>query len=251
MIDHWLGQLLARLEGSAFTDDTAVIVTTDHGHYLGEKDVWGKPGVPVQEPLGHIPLLVRWPGVAPRSERALTTSVDVFATLAELFGAEVKQRTHGRSLAPLLRGETRSVREWALAGIYGRQVTLFDGTWNYARGPKDANAPLSLFSNRWSTMPVGRLPELRLPVPDERAFLDRMPGSKIPVIRQPFREGDLLPFWSLGTPPGNRLWNVAEDPAEDRNLAGSPAEKPLEEALRAALLELEAPEDQLQRLGLR
>ena len=78
-----------------------MFVTTDHGHYLGEKDIWGKPGVPVQEPLGHIPLLVRWPGVAPRAERALTTSVDVFATLADLFGAAVKQRTHGRSLLPL------------------------------------------------------------------------------------------------------------------------------------------------------
>ena len=71
------------------------------------------------------------------------------------------------------------------------------------------------------------------------------------MIRQPFREGDPLPFWSLGTPAGSRLWNVAEDPAESRDLAGSPAEERLEEALRAALLELEAPEDQLQRLGLR
>jgi arylsulfatase A-like enzyme len=250
MIDHWLGRVLARLESSAFADDTVVIVTTDHGHYLGEKDVWGKPGVPVQEPLGHIPLLVRWPGVAPRNERALTTSVDVFATVAEIFGAQVKQRTHGRSLASVVRGEARSVREWALAGIFGRQVTLFDGTWNYARGPASANAPLSLWSNRWSTMPVTRLPDLRLPAPDARAFLDRMPGTQIPVIRQPFDEGDMLPFWSLGTPPGSRLWNVAEDPAEARDLAGSADEKRLAELLRAALREVEAPGDQYRRLGL-
>ena len=49
---------------TALWDDTAVIVCTDHGHYLGEKDIWGKPGVPVYEPLGHIPLIVAWPGVA-------------------------------------------------------------------------------------------------------------------------------------------------------------------------------------------
>jgi arylsulfatase A-like enzyme len=248
MIDHWLGRVLGAL--APFADDAVVIVTTDHGHYLGEKDVWGKPGVPVQEPLGHIPLLVRWPGVAARAERALTTSADVFATLADLFGVSVKQRTHGRSLARLLRGEERSVREWALAGIYGRQVTLVDGAWNYARGPAGANAPLSLFSNRWSTMPIPHLPDLRLPLPDERAFLDRMPGSSVPVIRQPFREGDLLPFWSTGTPPGNHLWHVAEDPEEVRDLAGGPEEKALEEKLRAALAEVEAPGDQLARLGL-
>ena len=32
--------------------DTAVIVCTDHGHYLGEKDIWGKPGVPVYRDHG-------------------------------------------------------------------------------------------------------------------------------------------------------------------------------------------------------
>jgi arylsulfatase A-like enzyme len=250
MIDHWLGRVLGAVDSHGLAADTAVIVTTDHGHYLGEKDVWGKPGVPVQAPLGHIPLLVRWPGAEPASVGALTTSVDVFATLCELFGVSVRQRTHGRSLLPLLRGDARAVREWVLAGIYGRQVSLFDGRWNYARGPAAANAPLSLWSNRWSTMPVHRLPDLRLPLPDERAVLDRMPGSRVPVIRQPFREGDLLPFWSLATPPGHHLWDVSEDPEESRDLAGTPVEKELEEKLRAALREVEAPDDQYLRLGL-
>jgi arylsulfatase A-like enzyme len=35
---------------------------------------------------------------------ALTTSVDLFATLADVFGVDVRQRTHGRSLVPLLTG---------------------------------------------------------------------------------------------------------------------------------------------------
>jgi arylsulfatase A-like enzyme len=250
MIDHWLGRILDAIDAQGMADDTVVIVTTDHGHYLGEKDVWGKPGVPIQEPMGHIPLLVRWPGVAPRAERALTTNLDVFATLLDVFGVTVKQRTHGRSLAGIVRGEARSVREWVLAGTYGRQVSLFDGEWSYARGPQGANAPLSMWSNRWSTMPIHHLPDLRLPVPDDRAVLDRMPGSRIPVIRQPFQEGDLLPFWSMGTPPGNHLWHVAEDPSETRDLAGAPEEKRMAEALRAALAAVEAPADQLERLGL-
>ena len=45
-------------------DDTAVIVCTDHGHYLGERDAFGKPPLPVHRELGHIPLLMAWPGVA-------------------------------------------------------------------------------------------------------------------------------------------------------------------------------------------
>ena len=46
MIDHWFGRVLDALDDRALWDDTAVIVCTDHGHYLGEKDIWGKPGVP-------------------------------------------------------------------------------------------------------------------------------------------------------------------------------------------------------------
>ena len=62
MIDAWFGRLLDALDRGDLWDDTVVIVCTDHGHFLGEKDIWGKPSVPVYEPLGHIPLFVAWPG---------------------------------------------------------------------------------------------------------------------------------------------------------------------------------------------
>ena len=108
MIDHWVGTVFDALEERGLWDTTAVIVCTDHGHYLGEKDIWGKPGVMQYEPLGHIPLLVHWPGVVGGSEcGALTTNVDLHATIADLFGVGVGSSSaprHGRSLVPLLNG---------------------------------------------------------------------------------------------------------------------------------------------------
>jgi hypothetical protein len=77
-----------------------------------------------------------------------------------------------------------------------------------------------------------------------------MPGSKVPVLRQPFRAGDLLPYWALGTSGRSELYDLADDPGEERNLCGTPAERAAEEKLRAALGEVEAPDDQLLRLGL-
>jgi arylsulfatase A-like enzyme len=252
MIDAWLGRVLDVLDRRQLWQDTVVIVCTDHGHYLGEKDIFGKPAVPAFEPLAHMPLLVAWPGVAPRSVDALTTSVDLFATLAELFGVEPRHRTHGRSLAPLVHARAASIRDWALCGVWGREVHWIDGRRKYARAPLGENAPISLWSNRWSTMPVhGRFADrARLPLPDERAVLDRMPGSRVPVMRQPFGAGDRLPFWALGPFSGNHLYDLTEDPAEERNLGGSPLEKDAAEALRAALLAVEAPRDQLERLAL-
>ena len=155
MIDAWLGRLMAVLDRTDGWADTAVILCTDHGHFLGEKDIWGKPAVPVYEPMGHIPLLIAWPGVAPTTTDALTTSVDLFATLVDLFGVTtVQHRTHGRSLRPLLRGDVTSVREHALSGVWGREVHLINDRSKYVRAPDGDNTPLSMWSNRWSTMPI-------------------------------------------------------------------------------------------------
>jgi len=250
MIDAWFGRVLEAIDRRGLWDTTAVVVCTDHGHYLGEQDIWGKPPVPVYEPLGHIPLLIAWPGVAPRTVTALTTSVDLNATLREIFGVQLRQRTHGRSLVPLIRGAVAAVRDYVLTGVWGREVHLVDGTFKYARGPVGDNAPLSLWSNRWSTMPVHSMPDLRLPLPDARAVLDRMPGSTVPVIRQPFVPGDLLPFWAFGQRRGNHLFNLKDDPGETQNLAGAAVERRLSEQLRVALQEVEAPAEQLARLGL-
>ena len=99
-------------------------------------------------------------------------------------------------------------------------------------------------------LPVHRLPQLELPPPDDRAVLDRMPGSSVPVIRQPFAAGDRLPFWAYGPFRGSQLFDLVNDPGEDENLAGTPPEKDAIALLRAALADVEAPHDQLVRLGL-
>lgn len=106
-------------------------------------------------------------------------------------------------------------------------------------------------------MPVNGRPELRLPRPDHRAWLDQMPGSKVPVIRQPFQPGDLLPFWAYGgLVDENILYHRDEDPLQETNLAAAAGSSPtalengMSEILRDALRSLEAPEDLFQRLGL-
>jgi arylsulfatase A-like enzyme len=253
MIDAWAGQVFAALSERGLWDSTAVIVCTDHGHYLGEKDIWGKPGVMQYEPLGHTPLLVRWPGVAGGTTcDALTTNVDIHATVADLFSVVPRGVSHGASLAPLVRGEATSVRQWAVGGVYGNWVQVTDGRRKYARGAMGENFPLSLWSNRWSTMPVhGLEDEVRLPPPDRRARLDYMPESEIPVIRQPFTPGDRLPFWvGRGVVDQHFLFDLDNDPAEDENLVGGPAEPEMAELLRVALTQLDAPGEQFERLGL-
>jgi hypothetical protein len=152
----------------------------------------------------------------------------------------------------LIRVEATSVRDQLLTGIWGREVVLVTGRHKYVRGASGANAPLSMLSNRWSTMPThGALdPRLALPLPDGRAVLDHMPGSDVPVIHQTWAEGDPVPFWAWTRPSGNYLFDLENDPAEDENLAGAPLEAQLADQIRTGLEELEAPKTQFERLGL-
>jgi arylsulfatase A-like enzyme len=250
MIDHWFGRVLAALDECRSWDDTAVIVCTDHGHYLGEHDAFGKPPLPIFQTMGHIPLFVRWPGLAARDVDALTTSVDIFATVADVLGLEVEQPTHGRSLRPLIESQADSVREWALLGIWAREVHVTDGRTKYAAAPDGANTPLALWSNRWSTMPLHNLPDGGQPKPDRRAALAFMPGSTVPVIRQPYQPGDMLPYWAPERLHGSHLYRLDLDPDETENRAGTPEETGAVDLLRAALESVEAPTEQLARLGL-
>jgi len=252
MIDHWLGKLLDAVEDNDLTQNTLVILCSDHGIYLGERDFWGKPPGTMYDPLVRIPLMIRHPHTASGFCEALTTSVDVHATLSDWFGVKHVHRTHGKSLLPLLRNEKDSVRDWALCGFWGRDVQLITKDWKYSRGPCQTNRPLSMFSNRWSTRPYkGAKKRDACPLPDARATLARMPGSDVPVLHQRWDLGDEVPVMAKGfRPSGNHLFLTDSDPGEQNNLAGTPLEADCAGLLRQVLKDIEAPMSQFARLNL-
>jgi hypothetical protein len=250
MIDHWFGRVLDSVD--RLGDDVAVMVCTDHGLYLGERDLFGKPGAPLWPELARIPLMVRWPGVEPRREEALTTTVDLHATLCEVFGVTPEHRTHGHSLVDLIEGRVGSVRDHLLAGYWSRHVYVVDADRTYGRSAVGDPFPLAMWSNRWSSMPIEHaVPGYRFPRPDRRAELRSMPGSEVPVLRQPFVEGDLLPFWSHAMPVDDHHLHLVDDPDFVEERAGSDLEAEAVDLLRHALEQVDAPEEQFARLGLR
>jgi hypothetical protein len=147
-------------------------------------------------------------------------------------------------------GAADRVREWLLTGVWGREVQLVTDTWRYTRGPAGENMPHSMWSNRWSTMPIASRPDYKMPMPDGRAVLDFMPGSTIPVIRQPFRAGDMLPFWAYSKQYETLLFDRSEDPDETVNRIDDPMARDAEELLRTALTDVGAPSEQFERLSL-
>ena len=129
--DAMLGRVLDALEKSPHRDNTIVVLWSDHGWHLGEKEHWQKfTGWRV---CARVPLMVRVPkGVPglPDGTRAGSTCdrpvslVDLFGTLTELCGLPAKDGIASRSLVPLLRNPSAP---WPHAAI-----THLDRPENYA-----------------------------------------------------------------------------------------------------------------------
>lgn len=104
--DDNLGRVMAWLERAGALDDTVVILTSDHGFFLGEWGLYDKRLM--HEPSIRVPLLVRYPSVVKAGSTCdkAALNVDIAPTLLELAGVTTPMRTHGRSLVPLLKGET-------------------------------------------------------------------------------------------------------------------------------------------------
>jgi arylsulfatase A-like enzyme len=105
-VDEAVAVLVQALRDTGRLDDTYIVFTSDNGFHMGQHRL--EPGkYTPYEPDVHVPLLVRGPGV-PKGIRveALTSSVDLAPTLAELAGATLPVEPDGRSLVPLLKGTT-------------------------------------------------------------------------------------------------------------------------------------------------
>jgi arylsulfatase A-like enzyme len=128
--DDALGTLLNKLADLGVLDDTAVLVSTDHGEAFGELGVYADHQA-ADEATCHIPAVLRWPGVAPRVHDGLQYHLDVGATVVDLAGIAVPDTWDG---APIREGEGRD------------HVVLSQGAWACQRGVRWAD---SLYLRTW------------------------------------------------------------------------------------------------------
>lgn len=106
-VDESLGLMVDALNRLGALDNTVIVVTSDHGYFYGEHGLNEERRLAYEETI-RIPLLVRYPGVASAGTRPtpMALSIDLAPTLVELAGLGPTPGMQGRSLVPLLRGET-------------------------------------------------------------------------------------------------------------------------------------------------
>ena len=115
-VDDDIGKVLDYLDEADLAKNTVVIYTSDQGWYLGEHGWYDKRWMYEESLL--MPLLVRWPGVVkPGSvNNDIVSNLDFAQTFLDIAGSEIPDDMQGRSIVPLLKGETPS--DWRKSFYY-------------------------------------------------------------------------------------------------------------------------------------
>jgi arylsulfatase A-like enzyme len=113
--DAQLGHIVQHLREANQLDDLLLCVTARCGLPLGEHGMVGAERPWPHDEFVHTPLLIRLPGAAQGGLRiaALTQPIDLTPTFAAFLGL-ASDAAHGRSLLPLIRGETEPMRPYAV-----------------------------------------------------------------------------------------------------------------------------------------
>ena len=252
MCDHHLGRILDEFDRNGWWDDTAIVMTTDHGFLLGEHDWWGKNQMPFFNQIAHIPLIVYHPKFAAKGGTrisALTQTIDIMPTILSMFGIEAPEDTTGRDITPLMSGEASTIRSAALFGIYGGAINVTDGRYTYFRYPETMEThgvfeyTLMPMHNR-TLFETRELQHASLHPPFD--FTKGVPVLKIPALPDARRSPRQGGFSDCAT----QLYDLHSDPDQLHPVSEPLVEMELCNAIVAEMKKHDAPEELYRRWEL-
>ena len=112
--DDHLGRIIDALDQQGVLDETAVMVSSDHGETLGELGIYCDHHT-ADQVTARLPMVLRWPdglGGRGRVDHGLRYQIDVVATVLELAGGKVPGNWDGQSFAAAFSAETDSGRDF-------------------------------------------------------------------------------------------------------------------------------------------
>jgi len=137
-VDNMIGRVLDALDSSSYADNTVIVLWSDHGWHLGEKEHWGK--FTGWERSTHVPLIFAPArNASPAGFKAgarsdqMVSLIDIYPTLLDLTGLPKKEDLDGESLAPMF-SDPNHTRTGPVVTTFGRgNHTLRTPRWRYIR----------------------------------------------------------------------------------------------------------------------
>ena len=127
-VDHCVGVVTKALQQSRHADNTIVVLWSDHGFHLAEKQHWAKRTL--WEESTRVPLLIAGPGIGGGSDcREPVSLLDVFPTLVDLCDLPANPHLEGVSLLPQLKDSTAARRYPAITSSYFGNHSIRTKNW--------------------------------------------------------------------------------------------------------------------------
>lgn len=114
-LDSLVGRVVGDLKEAGLWENTVFVFTADHGMTVGEHRNISKGKF--WEEVARVPLLVRTPGSTGTISDSLCQLLDLNPTLVDLAGGEVSPHVSGKSLVPVLKDPTATIRDAAFCEI--------------------------------------------------------------------------------------------------------------------------------------
>jgi arylsulfatase A-like enzyme len=193
--------------------------------------------------VAHSPLFIWDPRCGCRGERrsVLVQTIDLPATILDLFGLPLPPDMQGRPLGATIADDT-PVREAALFGLHGGHVNVTDGRYVYMRAPATAdNQPLFNYTlmptHMRARFSVEELQNIELAEPF--SFTKDCRTIQVPAQR-----------WPGSHPYETLLFDLCQDPTQEKPMDDPEIEQMMTEHLVRLMKENDAPPEQFERLGL-
>jgi len=131
-VDHLVGRVCDALDESGLADRTIIVLWSDHGYHLGEKEISGKNSL--WERSTRVPLIFAGPGITPGARCGQPVELlDIYPTLAELCGLAPPRGVEGESLVPLLKDASTKRTRPAITTHNRNNHAVRSERWRYIR----------------------------------------------------------------------------------------------------------------------
>ncbi len=131
-VDHYVGEVLKALKNSPYADNTIVVLWSDHGYHLGEKNRFAKHSL--WEETSHVPLMIKIPGgVKGRVTGTTVSLLDLYPTLIDLAGLPANDANEGVSLRALVDGSGEAPDHVAITSYGHGNHAIRDERYRYIR----------------------------------------------------------------------------------------------------------------------
>ncbi|MGE8205346.1 sulfatase [Heyndrickxia sp. NPDC080065] len=243
MCDEYLGKVIDLFDLYDLWKDTLLIVNTDHGFMLGEKEWWGKNIQPFYNEIVNVPFFIWDPRYGVKGERSdtLVQTIDIAPTLLDFFNVTIPDDVQGKPLGQVIQSK-KKIREAALFGAHGGHINITDGKYVYMKAPVNPdNKPLYEYTlmptHMHNMFSMDELSDIELSEPFTFTKGNRVMKIGASTFLNPYLHGTLL-------------FDLESDPLQNQCIEDFEIEVGMIKKMADLMRESDAPIEQFERVGI-